>query len=114
MDTLLLTTTASSETVATKKGKTVGDSPATGKVDRPPAAKRDRKAAPATKDAPVTVKDAQPTGAALTVTEDVPVTVKDPEPTVEEPTVTTDVPVTGKDTENAAQEPTVSSCDKIT
>ncbi|MGI0015741.1 MAG: hypothetical protein ACREBU_20180 [Nitrososphaera sp.] len=73
MDTSILTTKPGSETVATKQGKTVGDSHAVGKVDsreqkptnpgapKAPVAKSDRKAAPRIKDITVTVKDTEPT-----------------------------------------------------
>lgn len=87
MDTPLLTTKTDSETAATKPGKTDrGGQPTAGKVDsgeekpsmsttpKAPTAKRDRKAAPVTKDAPVTVADTEPTGEDPTVTEGVPVT----------------------------------------
>jgi hypothetical protein len=86
MDTLLLTK-ADSETAATKPGKTDRGGQPAGKVDKASTAKRDRKAAPVTKDAPVTTKD--------------------PEPTAEEPAVTTEVPLTAMDAQPSAKEPTV-------
>jgi hypothetical protein len=114
------TTKPDSDTAVTKPGKTARDGQPTGKVDsgekkpttsvtpKAPAAKRDRKAPPSTKDAPVTVTDTEPTGEDPALTQEVTVTAKDPEPAAEDPTVTSDAPVTAKDPEPSAQEPSVS------
>lgn len=106
MDALHLTTKPDSETAGKvdsgEKKRTTSATP------KAPAPKRDRKAAPVTKDAaPVTVTDTDPSAEEPTVTTDVAVTVTDPEPTAEDPTVTNDAPVTAKDTDATAEEPKV-------
>jgi hypothetical protein len=93
MDTLHLTTKPDSDTLATKPAKT---------------AKRDRKAAPATKDASMTVTDTEPTAEDRTVTTEVTVTHTDSEPTAEDPTVTQEVPAAVTGAQHTAHEPEVS------
>lgn len=105
MDKSIATTNPTSETAVTKPGKTVGDRLATGKVDKTPAAKRDRKTAPATKEVPVTVKDTEIVAQEPTVTQEVPVTVKDAEPIGVVPTVTEEVPAAATDAQPTAQGP---------
>lgn len=87
MDTSLLTTDASSDLVAAKRGKVTGDGLATGKVDKAPAAKRDRKAARVTQDAPVTTSDIETIAQDPMVTQEATVTVEATGPTIPEPAV---------------------------
>jgi hypothetical protein len=121
MDTLHLTTKPDSETAG--KVDSGEKKPTTSATPKAPTAKRDRKAAPATKDAPVAVTDTEPTGEEdSTVTTEVKVTSTDSEPTAEDSTVTTEVSeataegrtvttevtVTAKDAEPTAEEATAS------
>jgi len=100
MDTLHLTAKPDSDTAATKPGKTGRDRQPAGKVDKAPTAKRDRKAAPVTKDVPVTVTDTE------TAAQEATVTAKDPEPTTQEPSVSDSTPEVNAPTVTEPKKPT--------